>query len=231
VFYDHFAARRKHPLGIWVHRAQARILASQVVSISPPPQRVLEVGPGDGYFAEECIRRGFTYVGLEACPSLTQEHTNRGFDVCTTVVPPIPVASESVDICCMFHVLEHVPTADIAQLLVRETRRVLRTGGYLYLACPNYYTWGRDFFEDDYSHNYITTPRRVRQLLLDGGYRVLKLEFYSGPVFGWRRFAPLLANRLLYWRWLNRLVCSDRYYQGFLTFLECFTILAQSVET
>jgi len=229
-FYEHYAKRAKHPAGVWVHRLQARRLAELAASSFSKTNLLLEIGPGEGFFAEECSRAGVPYLGLEASPELVTEQRRKGLNVQPAVVPPIPLASASTAACCLFHVLEHLPNAEKARYLISETRRVLIEDGVLILACPNYYTWGRDFFEDDYTHNYITTPRRVRQLLTDSGYEIEQVEFYSGPVFGFSRYFLLLANRLLYWRWLNRIIGSARYYQGFLTFLECFVVVARAVE-
>jgi SAM-dependent methyltransferase len=225
-FYSHYATRSKHAAGIWVHRRQAKRLAQLALAHASRKRSLLEIGPGDGYFAEECHRAGISYTGLEGSPELADQQREKGWDVRMAIVPPIPLGSSSVDVCCMFHVLEHVSGPDSARDLICESRRVLVDEGLLVLACPNYYTWGRDFF-DDYTHNYITTPRRVRQLLTDCGYEIIQIEFYAGPIFGAGRFVPLFASRLFYWPWLNRIIDSDRYYQGFLTFRESFAIVAR----
>ncbi len=228
AFYQHYALRSKHPFGVWVHRRQAKKLAELVGRYSGDSAYVLEIGPGDGYFGEECTRAGFCYTAIEGSPMVAKEIRERGLDVRTALVPPIPINTESADVCCLFHVLEHMANATQAEQLIKETRRVLAPGGLLVLACPNFYTWGRDFFEADYSHNYVTTPRRARQLLADWDYKVLEERFYAGPSFGCWRYGILLANRLLYWRSLNRLIKSERYYRVFLTFLECFILIARS---
>jgi SAM-dependent methyltransferase len=228
AFYQHFALRKKNPLGVWVHRRQAKKLAELVRMYAGASAKILEIGPGDGYLAVECTRAGFSYKAIDGSPEVAKQIREKGFDIQTAFVPPIPMAVGNVDVCCLFHVLEHMIDGTQAEQLIRETRRVLVPGGLLVLACPNYYTWGRDFYESDYSHNYVTTPRRARQLLEDSGYTVLAEQFYSGPLFGNGRYATLLANRLLYWKWLNRIMRSERYYRAFLTFLECFVLVARS---
>lgn len=228
AFYQHYAVRKKHPLGMWVHRQQARKLAELVGMYAEESPHILEIGPGDGYFGEECVQAGFRYTSIDGSPAVAKQIQEKGLDVRAAFVPPIPMDKQNADVCCLFHVLEHMADAALAEQLIKETKRVLVPGGLLVLACPNYYTWGRDFFEADYSHNYVTTPRRVKQLLSDNGYEVLEEQFYAGPLFGWWRYAAFLTNRLLYWRWLNRLIRSERYYRGFLTFLECFILVARS---
>jgi SAM-dependent methyltransferase len=230
AFYDHFALRKRNPFGVWVHRQQARKLVELISIYAGESSNILEVGPGDGYLAEECVQAGFSYRAIDGSPEVAKRIQEKGFNVQTALVPPIPMDKQDVNVCCLFHVLEHMVDADQAEQLIRETRRVLVPGGLLVLACPNYYTWGRDFFESDYSHNYVTTPRRVKQLLEDGGYKVVEEQFYAGPLFGQWRYSALLANRLVYWRCLNRVIRSERYYRGFLTFLECFILAARSAK-
>ena len=187
---------------------------------------ILEIGPGDGYFGEICLSVGSPYIAVERETEIGRRLIARGFPLIQASVPPIPVGEEKVAVCCLFHVLEHMADVHQAIDLIMETRRVLIPEGFLIVACPNYDIWGRDFFED-YTHNYITNPRRVGQLLADSGFRILKTQLYSGPVFGGWRYGLLLANRLLYWRWLNRLLGGERYYNGFLTFLECSVVVAR----
>lgn len=225
-FYEYYAKREKNPLGVWVHRKQAGKLAKLVRSYLPPPGRILEIGPGEGHFLEECIKLGFRYCGVEASKEMAMK-LKKGADIQISFVPPIPIKTKSVDACCLFHIVEHMPDPIKADKLIEETKRVIIPNGYLFLACPNYSTWGRDFYDEDYTHNYITTPRRIHQLLLDKGYHIMNIKFFSGPVFGPLRYILLFINRLLYWGWLNRLIMSEIYYRGFITFLECFVIVAR----
>ncbi|MHB9030924.1 MAG: hypothetical protein ACYC9O_19315, partial [Candidatus Latescibacterota bacterium] len=56
-------------------------------------------------------------------------------------------------------------------------------------------------------------------------FTLLDMRFYAGITFGAMRYPVLALNRLFYLRTLNRVIMSDRYYQGFLSFLECFTVI------
>jgi len=224
--YDSYAGRRKHPLGEWVHRVQARKMAARAVRYLGPRCRVVEVGPGDGYFAEICRDAGYAYTALEASAETARMLRARGLRVETGLAPPLPFPDQSADLCCLFHILEHMADAEHAAGLIEEAKRVLDPGGVLALACPNYDAWGRDFYED-YTHTFVTTLRRVDHLLRDSGFTIQEDRYYSGPVFGWTRYFLLAANRLLYLRWLNRCLASERYYNGFLTFLENFFVIAR----
>ena len=78
-------------------------------------------------------------------------------------------------------VLENLPTHDAAGDLICEVERVLRPGGCLALIFPNYLTWGSFFFDEHYTHSFVTTPRRVRHLLHSQGLTVVGEEH----VLGW----------------------------------------------
>jgi SAM-dependent methyltransferase len=229
-FYGYFANRKKNPFGIWIHRRQARKLAKLVSSYLLPGARILEIGPGEGYFLDECLELEFPYKAVEGSREMAIKLKEKGLDVEISYVPPIPMEEQSVDACCVFHILEHMPDPIHAENLIDEISRIMTSNGLLFLACPNYYAWGRDFYQDDYTHNYITTPRRLRQLLSDKGYEVIDVRFYSGPIFGPLRYIALITNRMLYWKWLNRIIQNDQYYRGFITFLECFVMVARLID-
>jgi hypothetical protein len=44
--------------------------------------------------------------------------------------------------------------------------------------------WGNDFYHCDFSHNYVTTQRRLTQLLTNGGFAQVKSLYVSGPFEG-----------------------------------------------
>ena len=227
ALYDYFANRKKNPMGSWVRRKQAEKLAGLAERHVQKPGTILEIGPGDGYFAERCLQAGYTYTGVDANSALIRTLREKGVRARSAVVPPIPLEDRSMDACCLFHVLEHMAHRIEAEELLDEINRVLIEGGRLFVACPNHYSWGRDFFNIDYSHNFVTTPRRVRQLISDRGFRMRETHFYAGHVFGPLRYLILALNRMLYWKTLNRVVRSDVYYKGFVTFLESFVMIAQ----
>jgi predicted SAM-dependent methyltransferase len=71
--------------------------------------------------------RGFLNVDLLEAP---------GVDLVADVGGPLPFADGSADLLYASHVLEHLPTARVPEVL-REWRRVLRDGGRLLVAVPD----------------------------------------------------------------------------------------------
>ena len=66
-------------------------------------------------------------------------------------------------------VLEHMNGIEQARQFTAEALRVLRPGGVLFVVVPDYLKERTFFWDVDYTHNFVTTERRVRQLFNDGG--------------------------------------------------------------
>jgi SAM-dependent methyltransferase len=80
--------------------------------------------------------------------------------------------------------LEHLNDTEQARQFVAEAGRVLRPGGLLCLAAPDYSHWGTEFFHSDYTHAHITTVRRTMQLLYDHGFEPIRHAYLSGFLVG-----------------------------------------------
>ena len=85
---------------------------------------------------------------------------------------------------------------DAAREFVAESWRALKPGGVLFIVVPDYLKERTFFWDVDYTHNFVTTERRVRQLLFDGGFEVEELVRSIGVATGWRR--DLLAAGALF---------------------------------
>lgn len=153
----------------------------------PAPADVLEVGPGQGAVAELARAAGYRYRAVEPSPLLVAALRARGIDVTEAFTPPLPAAEASQDLVYADQVLEHMSGIDAARAWVAEARRVLRPGGTLYVVVPDYLKERGFFWDIDYTHNFITTERRVRQLLYDGGFEVEAVDRTIGLARGLRR--------------------------------------------
>ena len=85
---------------------------------------------------------------------------------------------------------------DAARAFVAEGLRALRPGGVLFVVVPDYLKERAFFWDIDYTHNFVTTERRVRQLLYDGGFEIAATVRSIGAATGLRRDA-LAAGALL----------------------------------
>jgi len=151
------------------------------------PADLLEVGPGQGAIAHLAREAGFRYRGVEPSPQLSTALRDLGFEIDQAFTPPIPGDDESVDVLYADQVLEHMSGIDAARAWVAEAMRLLRPGGTLFVVVPDYLKERGFFWDIDYTHNFVTTERRMRQLLYDGGFDVGRVVRSIGLATGVRR--------------------------------------------
>lgn len=112
-----------------------------------PESKILDLGSGVGSFVVACRNRGLRAFGLEP------DRIGQGAKITSIqiarrrLIAPVfangvgenlPFSEGCFDLVVMNHVIEHV--ADQPQV-VREAARVVREGGAVFIACPNYLRW------------------------------------------------------------------------------------------
>ena len=196
TFYRWFSGRRLTAFG---RARRGRIERARLAFLhrhARPPGDLLEIGPGDGSLAARAVAAGWRYRCIEASPALAADLRARGLDVTESWAPPITGADASCDVVYADQVLEHMSGIEAARRLVAESLRVLRPGGVVFLVVPDYLKEGAFFWDVDYTHNFVTTARRVRQLLYDGGFDIEGSQRSIGVATGPARDA-LAAGALL----------------------------------
>ena len=198
TFYRSFAEKKLTVFGTARRDRLARMRLELVNRHARPPGRLLEIGPGHGTFAGHATAGGWTYRAIEPSRALADDLRRHGYDVVEAFTPPITGADASEDVVYADQVLEHMAGIDAARQWVREAHRVLRPHGMLVVVVPDYLKERTFFWDVDYTHNFITTERRVRQLLYDSGFTVLQVVRSIGAATGLRRDvlagASLIAN-------------------------------------
>lgn len=107
----------------------------QIVERLVPTGRLLDVGCGEGSFLSQARRRGWEVAGTEISPWAAEHAGSRlGLSVFCGELRDAGYPREHFDAVTLWHVLEHVPAP--LQLL-EEVRRILKTGGFLFVAVPN----------------------------------------------------------------------------------------------
>jgi SAM-dependent methyltransferase len=152
-----------------------------------PPGNMVEVGPGHGTLAERAVAGGWRYTAIEASQILIDVLRAKGLTVIPSWAPPIPVPNASADVVYADQVLEHMSGIDTARQFTAEALRALRPGGVFFVVVPDYLKERTFFWDVDYTHNFVTTERRVKQLLVDGGFEILHIERAIGTATGLSR--------------------------------------------
>ena len=135
-----------------------------------PGQNVLEIGPGRGDFADICLERGIEYTAIEANRYMAESLEKRGAEVVREMVPPLPALDKTFDAVVMLNVMEHMNGMQDALQITQQISNVLKPKGKFVICSPDYLNWRYNYFNCDFSHNYVTTRRRLKQLLINGGF-------------------------------------------------------------
>ena len=161
-----------------------------------PTGAMYEIGPGHGTLAEQAVQAGWRYTAIEASPILVDVLKKKGLAVIESWTPPIPVGDAAADVIYADQVLEHMSGINDARHFTAEAFRALRPGGIFFVVVPDYLKERTFFWDVDYTHNFVTTERRIRQLFNDNGFDILEVERSIGVATGFKRDA-LAAGALL----------------------------------
>lgn len=91
----------------------------------------------------------------------------------------LPLKNESADFVTMFDVIEHVPKREEPKTL-KETMRVLKKGGKLFLSTPNFHPATNLLDPAWYLGHRHYTPEKIKALIEDAGFKRVELETRGG---------------------------------------------------
>ena len=184
----------------------------------PAGATVLDAGCGRGDFALAFKKAGLNVIGLDLSPVSGQELDSSHITVYQTDVTKDswPVADHSVDLVFSKSVIEHIHNPEH---FMKETYRVLKTGGRVIVMTPDWENQMRTFY-DDHTHVQPYTVRSLKKLLLMTGFREAAAEkFYQLPVLWshpWMKlisrglqiaFSPNPERKNKFLRWSVELMC------------------------
>lgn len=150
---------------------------------TPPAQmRLLDVGCSRGQFVAAAAACGFRAEGVEPAPAIAAAARAAGLNVHTGYLEDAAFADETFDALTLFEVLEHLKDP---LTLLRECRRVLKSGGVLCATTGNTRSWTVvamgarwDYFdlERDGGHVSFYNPRSLALLAQRAGFSVARIE-------------------------------------------------------
>ena len=100
------------------------------------PQRILEIGCGQGRLCKALQEAGHEIVGIDAAQAAL-DACPEGIDVRLAEGSVLPFEDNSFDLVLSFDVIEHIPDTDRH---LEEVKRVLRPGGHYLFQTPNKWT-------------------------------------------------------------------------------------------
>ncbi|MCS7288905.1 MAG: class I SAM-dependent methyltransferase [Roseiflexus sp.] len=183
-FYDHYGDRSATSVGMGWVRAQTRCVLDRLMRALPSASSLLEIGPGRGAFADACRQKHLQYCALDINARLLRDLSKRGHSVVQARATHIPCAGETFDIVFASHVVEHSPGYSEALMFLEGMCRVAKRGGLVAIVAPDYLALREDFWNCDYSHSFVTTQRRLRQMYYDAGLAIIDELSLYGPLTG-----------------------------------------------
>jgi SAM-dependent methyltransferase len=108
----------------------------------------IDLGCGDQHLADAVIEQGWQYSGLD-------------IDTLNFETDVLPLKDDSVDFAVSLAVIEHLTNPSI---FLNEIRRVLKSGGLIYLSTPNFQLDFKNFYNDP-THVKPYTPYSLEMLL------------------------------------------------------------------
>ena len=187
TFYKSFSEKQLSSYGSGRRSRIERHRLALLESFAKHRGEMFEIGPGHGTLGELAVKAGWHYTAVETSPLLIDVLRKKGLNVIASWTPPLPMADASADVVYADQILEHMRGIDDARQFTAEALRSLRPGGHFFVVVPNYLKEREFFWDVDYTHNFVTTPRRMQQLLHDGGFEILHLERGIGVATGLAR--------------------------------------------
>jgi SAM-dependent methyltransferase len=186
VYFDSFANRHeREKITSLGSKNELRLFEKQFAFVTnhiPTGSRVLEIGPGLGILASLFVETHYDYYAIESNEIMQTRLAQKGIKVQLASVPPIDHEKHTFDFVHSNAVIEHMPTFVDAISFLKECNRVLRPNGHLAIGFPDYVRAGIEFLNWDYSHSFITTERRINDLLRDCGFTPMKTLRLAGSI-------------------------------------------------
>jgi len=157
------------------------------------PGRLLDVGCGAGDLATVFAAHGYEVSGVEPSEGAAGHAHERGIDMHHGTLDDAPWAPGSFDAVIFNHVLEHVDDPVDA---IERAAALLRPGGLLAIAVPNFGSWHRRFFGSAWFQ--LDLPRHVQHFDRDSLSAVVQRAGLRPIAVGAASMRPSLLGSIQY---------------------------------
>ena len=163
------------------------------------PGKVLDIGCGRGLLLSKLRERGWEPQGTELSEEAAVYARERlGLPVSTCALQDCGFADGEFDLVILWHVLEHLHAP---RAILQEVSRILKPGGVLLVAVPNFGSWearwsGPGWFHLDVPrHLTHFTPQTLHDALDKAGLKLLSTNFFSTE-YDYFSFVQSAQNKL-----------------------------------
>ncbi len=163
---------------------------------------LLDVGCGTGRMVKYFNDKNFKALGCDIYDDAlkTARRINNKKSIIKAPATKLPFKRSSFDMLTAISLIEHLTPRE-AEKFIKEAKRVLKPGGFIFLVTPNYSTpirllQGKKWFAySDPTHINFYTPKSLAALLRLFGFINTKTRFKItyGPTFDWE-FPPLFGK-------------------------------------
>jgi len=142
----------------------------------------MDIGTADGAFLFNIKRRNWDTAGIEISDSFLTQSRFHDLNIVIGDIGRQKFPSHSYDVITLWHVFEHL--ADPRQYL-SEIQRIITPSGLLVMTLPNAKSWQAQLFGSSWFHRDIPrhlfhySPATLTALLLQYGFVVQRIEFFS----------------------------------------------------
>jgi SAM-dependent methyltransferase len=159
--------------------------------------RLLDVGCGRGDLAAVFGANGWLACGLDISREAVESARAAGVDAVEGSLMTVPWPDDSFDLIVMNHSLEHMSNPMEA---LRRARALLRPGGVLIVAVPNWRCWQRRVFGTYWVH--LDVPRHLTHFSPHALHSAARRAGFSrGRTRG---FVTAVSLPITLWSWLSR---------------------------
>jgi len=149
----------------------------------PSGGKVLEIGCGRGNFLSLLAQRGYGAYGTELSESsAARARSQLGDHILVGKISEDSFQEASFDMVVLWHVLEHLYHP---REVLQRAHRFLKEGGKMIVALPNFDSWQSRwsrqhwFHLDVPRHLFHFSPKTLKQLLVETGYKPFRKSFQS----------------------------------------------------
>ncbi len=180
IYAGEYFADRINPQKLLSQELSSSGLIKKLRMYLPEKGRVLDIGAATGAYLAAFKNAGWDVFGVEIS-DFARESAKTTYGI-TTIYPNLETASfasDYFDFIYMVHVIEHFPE-HIS--LLKEVNRVLKPGGILFIATPNFGSPAAAKMKSEWpslkpdQHLTFFTPKTLKMVLIHSDFKIVKCD-------------------------------------------------------